>query len=416
MSPLDAVQEVPDDFDYALNMAVSLGKSADAWRMKQLNILKSIIGSSRTLDEYWSRRHLQNAKHVAPQVRPHVADILGHSFLWPDTQLPEMLAEGAKPLFAQEATGVFRGKSTEHTISEEEFRLGSGQYMKTLVQRPPPSADQIEVVWKLSEKERGIDTLFGYYSLQEMNEKYGTGQWRASPRHAIWQNGKWRLIDDGKAGEQNATYSSTETIHTTCTSAGVAAAASLRKKLGRPFRGKWKLSVATQDMKRAYRQIPIHPEQERWCVVMLWHPGWGAWAFAEARGLLFGLAGAVLAFNRVPAFIVAVARRWLAIPVNSFFDDFRIFDVAKSGGSANRFFKLLVEDVLGWMLDADKEQPPSQRITFLGVVEDYFPSDDAGNLLEDYVALRPKDGRVEDILESIKASLSKPLAGPTPGN
>ena len=138
MSPLDAVQEVPDDFDYALNMAVSLGKSADEWRMKQLNILKSIIGSSRTLDEYWSRRHLQNAKHVAPQVRPHVADILGHSFLWPDTQLPEMLAEGAKPLFAQEATGVFRGKSTEHTISEEEFRLGSGQYMKTLSTKAAP--------------------------------------------------------------------------------------------------------------------------------------------------------------------------------------------------------------------------------------------------------------------------------------
>jgi hypothetical protein len=63
----------------------------------------------------------------------------------------------------------------------------------------------------------------------------------------------------------------------------------------------------------------------------------------------------------------------------------------------------LVEKVLGWTLDPEKEQVPSQSITFLGVVEDYFPSDETGNRLVDCVVLRPKEGRVEEILKSIKS-------------
>ena len=45
------------------------------------------------------------------------------------------------------------------------------------------------------------------------------------------------------------------------------------------------------------------------------------------RALLFGLSGSVLLFNRVPSMLVAVARRWLAIPVHAFFDDFKIVDL-----------------------------------------------------------------------------------------
>ena len=81
-------------------------------------------------------------------------------------------------------------------------------------------------------------------------------------------------------------------------------------------------------------------------VVMIWHPGLWKWVFGEARGLLFGLTGAVLNFNRVPAFITAVARRWLAIPVQHLFDDFRILDIQESNGSANRYFCFLLKQLL----------------------------------------------------------------------
>ena len=81
----------------------------------------------------------------------------------------------------------------------------------------------------------------------------------------------------------------------------------------------------------------------------------------EPKGLLFGITGAVLAFNRVPGFIVAVARRWLGIPVQHFFDDFRILDLARSNGSANPVFCVLVKEVLGFRVDPKKEQISNVR-------------------------------------------------------
>ena len=62
-------------------------------------------------------------------------------------------------------------------------------------------------------------------------------------------------------------------------------------------------------MWKAYGQIPCHKDQIQYMTVMVWHPDKREWIFGESKGLLSGLTGAVLAFNRVPALIVAIARR-----------------------------------------------------------------------------------------------------------
>ena len=99
-----------------------------------------------------------------------------------------------------------------------------------------------------------------------MNAKYGLGGWRALPRYAIilCQGGKWRLIDNGKAGQHNHTFASLETIHTTSTAAGVAVAANFRRLNKGRLRGSRKLRVSSQDMWKAYRQIPGHAKQRKW--------------------------------------------------------------------------------------------------------------------------------------------------------
>ena len=93
--------------------------------------------------------------------------------------------------------------------------------------------------------------------------------------------------------------------------------------------------------------------------VMVWHPDKKEWVFGESKGLLFGLTGAVLACSRVPALIAAIARRWLAIPVQDFFDDFRILDIAKSNGSASTFFVYSQNNSLG----SELIQPRSKNQT-----------------------------------------------------
>ena len=205
--------------------------------------------------------------------------------------------------------------------------------MRALKAREPPREDRQRLIFKLSEDEIKAGILQGWFSEEQMDGKYGKGKWRALPRHVIQQGSKWRLIDDGRAGEHNLTYGSDETIHTTSSSAGIALAAHFRAVNGRKLSGPYSLQVATQDMWKAYRQVPCHHDQCRYMAVMVWHPTEKKWMYGEAKGLLFGLTGAVLAFNRVPTFIVAV------VLLQNFFDDFRIFDIAVSKGSANKFLK-----------------------------------------------------------------------------
>ena len=118
--------------------------------------------------------------------------------------------------------------------------------------------------------------------------------------------------------------------------------------------------------------------------------------YGESKALLFGLTGSVLSFNRIPALIVALARRWLAIPVQNFFDDFRIMDLDKSKGSANRFFCIFVQDILGFKIDEGKEQLPDFKAIFLGNIEQYKVPD-----LIDSMMIAAKPGRQDSIRELI---------------
>ena len=88
--------------------------------------------------------------------------------------------------------------------------------------------------------------------------------------------------------------------------------------------------------------------------------------------LAFGLGAAVLEFNRVAAHITAVARRWLALPVFNFYDDFRVLDTGYGGG--DEMFQHLVA-WLGWRLDPKKHQGPARLIIFLGTQEDSESAD-----------------------------------------
>ena len=65
--------------------------------------------------------------------------------------------------------------------------------------------------------------------------------------------------------------------------------------------------------------LPVRPRRQylsiAYSVVTIFHPEKQQLAFAECDGLAFGLGAAFLGFNRIirlPTFIVAVARRWLA--------------------------------------------------------------------------------------------------------
>ena len=96
----------------------------------------------------------------------------------------------------------------------------------------------------------------------------------------------------------------------------------LCKLVGGPLRGRYSPRSSTQDMKSAYRQLGVRDDCRQYHITALYDQVVKSWRFGLLHGLAFGLSAAVLEFNRVPEHLVAVARRWLALPVIHFYDDF----------------------------------------------------------------------------------------------
>ena len=55
--------------------------------------------------------------------------------------------------------------------------------------------------------------------------------------------------------------------------------------------------ASADDLKRAYRQIPVWGDHLRFSVIAVYHPELGCWVFAILYGLCFGAMASVLQFK-----------------------------------------------------------------------------------------------------------------------
>ena len=118
----------------------------------------------------------------------------------------------------------------------------------------------------------------------------------------------------------------------------------------------------------------------------------------------FGLKGIVLDFNCVSAALLAICRRWLALPALAFYDDIRVAELVGSCPSGSDSLNELFE-WLGFRHDPTKHQKPSSSIVFLGTLEASMCDGDP-----ELFGLLPMPGRVENILKDVGVLVSKIFA------
>ena len=82
-----------------------------------------------------------------------------------------------------------------------------------------------------------------------------------------------------------------------------------------PLHGDLEILQGTEDMKKAFRQVPLQDTRLRFAVIALWSPLLSMWVYAQLRAMPFGLMGAVLDINRVSGALEALSRRWFGVPV-----------------------------------------------------------------------------------------------------
>ena len=128
--------------------------------------------------------------------------------------------------------------------------------------------------------------------------------------------------------------------------------------------------LAKIDVKQAYRIVPIHPE-DRWLLGMSWEGR----VYVD-KTLPFGLRFASLIFTGVANALVWLMKREGVSLVDHYFDDFITLRRLRSDECANDFQRMLKTcEETGTPVEAEKSEPPTAKLIFLGIEIDSMALD-----------------------------------------
>ena len=363
-SPLDRLPPLADDLKFACSTL--LRPDYDEWVIRQRRIFRGVLRKALPFAVGLQGLKTDTALTTCAGVDPSIVLLLTYLMQWPDRSLMLLSMRGAAVVGDIPTADIFRLQETTASMSLNEWLDTADEWNVAITKRPPPNAEQATAVWEASRQEQLEGTLGRWYTYDELNNLHGKGKWRAMVRFGVQQGVKWRCIDNGRTGCHNETVSSTDKIHTTSIDVAMAISAFIAQH---PDGKNRKQLRATRDMRKAYRQIPIVPGQEAFQIIAVWHPDIRRYVFAHLKGLAFGLVASVAHFNRIPAFLIAVARRFFAIPAISYFDDIRLHAVEPHGTLVWETFNWMIETI-GYVFDPSKDSPMADSGMFLGFKED----------------------------------------------
>ncbi|CAE6920920.1 aspC [Symbiodinium sp. CCMP2592] len=363
-SPFDVDGAVDPDLEFAAWALGVWGPLLPAWQDSVRKCLHRLVKAFQPVEDF-----LMSASPVAGlSTRSPLALAVFTVLLdWPDTSQPLRYLTGFKAVGAIEPTGVFREiPHTEH-VSQDEF-LGEAamEFIHDLVHRvPSPDA---QAIWDLTKEECDKGWCSGPFSVAQLDQQFGQGQWRPVPRFLVTQaSGKQRLIDD-------------VVLH---------------------FWGElpdWFLPTACiMDLPEAYRGCPVEPQQRAFTIAATFDPEGRRWCFWVYTGLLYGLSSAVLSFNRLPTLLVAVARRLIALGCGAYFDD--LFDIAvRCIARSSQDALLHVLALAGAPPAPDKTQPPRANFGYLGAAFDFSSIKEDG-----IITCGPTSASLQKLQDSVAA-------------
>ena len=336
-------------------------------------------------------------RRVLGQKRVELMRRIASEIEWPDMSLFDDLAAGFKLTGYLERTGVFASDLKPAAMDHDEFWASAALRREALLEKVRCQKDQdfAEELWNMTMEESdqsGKCWLDGPLDVDSLDDIFPQG-WNACRRFAVWQ-GKWRAIDDFSEAAVNACFGAFEKVTLkaldevcwlcmhVCRAAIASGAIVLELSSGEKLRGRlhqaWhdasriRPLCKTYDLRAAYKQLPLHPEERPKAVIVLKPPGDHQVKAFVCNTLPFGASASVLQFNRVALFLQRVL--WeLRVAVACYYDDYPAMAPAfLAGGTDNAVHALM--DLLGFPL-SEKEKPFATASETLGVMLD---TSDAG--------------------------------------
>ena len=315
----------------------------------------------------------QSTIHISGSMHLALLLILVIVMRWRDVSLPADYCFGHKAVGNIWPYDVF-GQSGEPFIDESRLLSESWEHACALLKRLQPTEDD-ELI--LEKTQLDVDKGFAepIRSYQDFREHHGPGTFRLIRRFVVTQaSGKKRPCDDGDGGghtELTADANYLQLCGPLQPARHTQAVQDELQLVGENLTDgpQYAMETGGEDWPDAYRWTPNQPSQRLLFVVLFWHPVWKCPAVCIYRGLLFGLKGAVIAFNRLSRFVEAAGRRLMWALVSLYFDDATIQDWASGRGSAQWAVSRLVS-MLGRPWAPEKKQKMSSSGDFLGLTHD----------------------------------------------
>jgi hypothetical protein len=264
-----------------------------------------------------------------------------------------------------------------------------------------------QIVWDKTQQEIAERMCSGPFSPEEASLKFGPW-WNCVRRFALSQgmdgvDQKWRVIDDHTEAGNNLAAGRSQKIPMSSIGQALnlsrAVALHLTGHEDRPL-------LISEDLKSAYRQIPLLSSQTMLCLLAVLCTTTGTAFLFEPFAQPLGSASAVPNFYRCADMICELGQKYLSLCMDHFFDDFWVIEPEYAVASAQTALRGLL-DVLGFKWDPRKSQGPTDSGTILGVQLDLTRARDS------LLTARPKPGRVESVQKEILATLE---SGRLPGS
>ena len=391
------------DMDFGLAMLQKLGSGINKWRKKQQAGWISLAADCGALDARIRERSHPDTLRVTSKVRSGFLLVLTELFEWPDWALGDRFTWGFPIAGFVPPTNVYgeakqKGEQTSLTSVLGE----SADAWNLKLCRDTKQFDTDSVIWESTVKEQKDGKLSSFFSKAQLDTAFGKGQWRAVRRRTIWQEGKnkYRNIDNARKSGHNSASLLLDTICTTPFDISANLLIHSRQRLGL-LADHWKPGLSSDDQKDAYHTIPNLFTQLGLCVIAVLDTTVSppVTRFCASWGHVFGFKSAVVNYNRVPEFLVAVCRRAFATLTWHFFDDVGNLSFMCDKETSVPLPGFVFSSV-GLPANPDKHEPWSQALTHLGVVHDLT------NAENDTVQFSPKPGRVSKIVGRCSASLA----------
>ena len=334
-------------------LVLAWGTSASDRRKSRVAALRRVADDLRPISAaVYAHSHMgPSVAIVAANVNSASMAVLVDALGWLDTTITQRFVEGFPIVGEVTDSGVYRrirrprADPEEHAEKLSSFRDTAGEWnanlMRGLARGSGDEADAAVAGKTRTENSKGL-VVGSYLSVgalaQRMRAMFphardGSTAPRLMKRFGIAQKGSVKAIDDARSNGANGATRMHETFATPSFAYPAVVAIAVAAAAACHGAGVPRMSVAMLDLRAAYRSIPT---AQPWWTAFAIHNPLASPPRAEiylVPGHNFGLVSAVVNFNRFPELVTIAMRAIFAAPMEHYFDDFILPDLAAAGDS-----------------------------------------------------------------------------------